>query len=169
MDRLDARPCVCAYVSNALLRRVAGRRRAPYIIPQRIPAAGHASRTSLSLSRRHFIRPGHRQARSQESQPGPDYPHHGTPRGGDICLRPALPPAGISHCLGVGSMDRSVSGRHIEHHRPLDDSDGALMRTGSLDWPPALGRRRCDAHVIAGRRLHICRGAYRIAYSTPLH
>ncbi len=111
---------------------------------QRVAEARHAPRAALPLSRRHFIRPGHRQAHSQKSQPRPDNPHHGPPRRRNLGLRPALPPAGVSHCLGLGSVDRSVSRRHPQHYRPLDDLDGAALRTGSLD---SAGKR--SASIVA--------------------
>ena len=130
LDRLDARPGLCPDVPDALLRRMARRQRPQNQLPQRIATPRHSARAPLSFSSRSFLRPGHRQTHSQTSDPRRNNPHHAPPQRRNLRLRTPVPPARISHSLGMGAMVRLTPSGRPEHHRPIDDPNGANLRHG---------------------------------------
>src|ERR1700730_5829821 len=128
LDRLDARPSLHTHVPDALLRRLAGRRCPQHSFSQIIATSRHAARTTFSLSRQHHLRARHVQTHSQEPGPRRNHPHHASPRRRNLCLRTSLPPAGISHRLGMGAVVRLTSRGRPEYHRTFHDSDGVTLR-----------------------------------------
>src|SRR5882672_1501500 len=70
LDRLDARAGLSADVPDALLRLLAGRRRAQEHFPDVLTIGRHAARPALSVSRRYFVRARNRQTGPQECECG---------------------------------------------------------------------------------------------------
>src|SRR5208283_5049816 len=139
LDRLDARPRLRPDVPDALLRRLARRRCPQHQLSESIGTLGHAAGAPLSFSSRNFLRLGHRQTASQEPDSRRDHPQNGPPRRPNPGLWTPLPPAGISHRLGMGPLVRLTPRRRAEHHRTIHDPDGANLRYHSGNLPKSAG------------------------------
>jgi len=148
LHRLDARLGLRPDVSDPLLRLLAQPRRAPEQVLHVLPTRRNLPSSFVFVSGGGFVRTGNRKAVDQESATRANRARYDPSWRGNLCLRLALSPAGICHCLGLGAAQRSVARGHTQHHRSLDDAHGSAL----LDC--AVDRRRQTRKIRPGSRVN---------------
>src|SRR5580658_6293324 len=109
LHRLDARPGLPPDVPDPLLRRLAQPERAPEQVLHVLATRRNLPGSTIFVPGRYFVRLGDREAVEEESAADANCPHHHPPRRGDLCLWPALSPAGIFDRLGMGAAQRPAT------------------------------------------------------------
>src|SRR5580693_3252522 len=140
LHRLDAWTGLPAPVPDPLLRFLAESAGAAEPLFHVLAAGRNLSGSSVSVAGWNFLCDGHRKALAERRRAGPDCPRDHPPRRRDLHLRPALPPAGVRHLLGLGAENRSAARGRAEHHRPLDDAAGSALLAGARARSPAAKR-----------------------------
>src|SRR3984957_17426009 len=149
--RLDAWPRLPPDVSNALLRFVAGRRRARRLLHQMVSTRWNAARSALPVPGWSLVRASHRPDAHQGCLCQRNRSHHDPPRRRNLRARFAVSRAGVHSGPALGALDRSLASRHPERDRPVDDLYGNRLATHK---DARRKRNSCDFHRARNRARH---------------
>src|SRR4030095_11601856 len=125
LHRLDAGSGMHRHVSDALLRLVADTGSAQNDLLHFCADRRNTTRAALSVSRRNFIRPGHRQTLAEGCRFGRDISHDIPTRRRDLCAWALVSTAGVCDRSGVGSGDGLIPRRYSQYDWRQHDPDGS--------------------------------------------